>query len=321
MIALAAGVGLFVLALAASAPAADEPRPITIATGSVSGIYYPVGGSICRLVNRRVALNGLYCGIDVTSGSATNIGLLLEGFNAFAIVQSDVLAKLGSLPLAADPPIPPDAIRAVLRLHPEVMTIVVRADSGLVGLADLKRRRIAAGEAGSGHASTFEFLRKVAGWSAADSAGVIELATELQAEKLCERSIDAFVNVVGHPNPSVIHASELCAISILALDPEVIGAATSGGAGIDPVTLPRQVYGPVPASPVRSIGTHAVLVTTSGVASATVGSVVGAVVGNFDEWRRMHPALERLVQADLSPAALPAAPHEAAIAALEAVGR
>ncbi len=48
------GAGLAVAAVAAlsAAPAMAQQKFISIGTGGVTGVYYPTGGAICRLVNK-----------------------------------------------------------------------------------------------------------------------------------------------------------------------------------------------------------------------------------------------------------------------------
>ena len=62
---------------------------IGIGTGGVTGVYYPAGGAICRLVNRDRAEHGIRCGVESTGGSIFNLNALREGELEFGIVQSD----------------------------------------------------------------------------------------------------------------------------------------------------------------------------------------------------------------------------------------
>ena len=55
-------LGISVLALTMSFPVIAKQTFVTIGTGGVTGVYYPTGGAICRLVNkkRKKAWNSLF---------------------------------------------------------------------------------------------------------------------------------------------------------------------------------------------------------------------------------------------------------------------
>jgi TRAP transporter TAXI family solute receptor len=69
---------------------AQQQRFITIGTGGVTGVYYPAGGAICRIVNRDRAKHGLRCSVESTGGSVANVNLLKSGEIEFGVAQSDV---------------------------------------------------------------------------------------------------------------------------------------------------------------------------------------------------------------------------------------
>ena len=60
---------------------------ITIGTGGVTGVYYPTGGAICRLVNKGKAAHGVRCTVESTGGSVYNINTIRAGELDMGIVQ------------------------------------------------------------------------------------------------------------------------------------------------------------------------------------------------------------------------------------------
>ncbi|MBC8247088.1 MAG: C4-dicarboxylate ABC transporter substrate-binding protein, partial [Deltaproteobacteria bacterium] len=44
-----------------AAPTTAATKFVTIGTGGVTGVYYPTGGSICRLVNKGRKVHGIRC--------------------------------------------------------------------------------------------------------------------------------------------------------------------------------------------------------------------------------------------------------------------
>ena len=54
-----------ILALASfSVPAAAQQKFVTVGTGGVTGVYYAVGGAICRLMNKDRQKTGLRCSVE-----------------------------------------------------------------------------------------------------------------------------------------------------------------------------------------------------------------------------------------------------------------
>ncbi len=66
---------------------------ITIGTGGVTGVYYPTGGAICRIMNKHKKETGIKCTVESTGGSVYNIRTIRAGELDFGIAQSDVLSS------------------------------------------------------------------------------------------------------------------------------------------------------------------------------------------------------------------------------------
>ena len=71
------------------APAVYAEEFITIGTGGVTGVYYPTGGAICRLVNKGRRDHGVRCSVESTGGSVANLNALRKELTDFGLVQSD----------------------------------------------------------------------------------------------------------------------------------------------------------------------------------------------------------------------------------------
>ena len=60
-------------------PVASADEFVTIGTGGVTGVYYPTGGSICRLVNKDRKEHGIRCSVESTGGSVYNTRTIRAG--------------------------------------------------------------------------------------------------------------------------------------------------------------------------------------------------------------------------------------------------
>ncbi|MFW5833504.1 MAG: TAXI family TRAP transporter solute-binding subunit, partial [Pseudomonadota bacterium] len=108
----------------------------SIGTGGLTGVYYPTGGAICRLVNRDRQEHGFRCAVESTGGSVYNLNTIGAGELEFGVAQSDwqYHAYNGTSQFEENP-VP--GLRAVFSVHPEPFTLVVRAETDIEGFEDL----------------------------------------------------------------------------------------------------------------------------------------------------------------------------------------
>lgn len=76
-----------VAALYAGQAEAAERQFISIGTGGVTGVYYPTGGAICRLVNKNRKEHGIRCSVESTGGSIYNINTIRGGELEFGVAD------------------------------------------------------------------------------------------------------------------------------------------------------------------------------------------------------------------------------------------
>jgi TRAP transporter TAXI family solute receptor len=204
-----------------AALAQDEPRFVTIGTGGVTGVYYPAGGAICRLVNRGRSEHGLRCSAESTGGSIYNLNTLQAGELDFGVVQSDwqYHAYNGSSEFS-DKPF--ENVRAVFSLHPEPFTVMVQADSDIQNFEDIKGKRVNVGNPGSGQRATMEVLMDALGWTMDDFALATELKPAEMAQALCDGNIDVMIYTVGHPAAAIQEAVNSCDVRLINVTGEAI---------------------------------------------------------------------------------------------------
>ncbi|MCJ7872711.1 TAXI family TRAP transporter solute-binding subunit [Marinovum sp. 2_MG-2023] len=301
-----------IAAAAVLAPAALVAEEfITIGTGGVTGVYYPTGGAICRLVNKGRRDHGVRCSVESTGGSVYNINTIREGELEFGVAQSDwqYHAYNGSSSFSDAGAF--EGLRAVFSVHPEPFTVVARADSGIASFADLKGKRVNIGNPGSGQRGTMEVLMEAMGWSTDDFALATELKAAEQSAALCDNQIDAMVYTVGHPSGSIQEATTACD-SVLV---EVSGDAVAGLVNDNPfysvATIPGGMYRGNDAD-TTTFGVRATFVTSADVSEDVVYTLVSGVFENFDDFKSLHPAFANLTEAEMVSASLSAPLHDGA---------
>lgn len=284
-----------VLSLGVAVPAtqAQAETFITIGTGGVTGVYYPTGGAICRLVNKGREEHGIRCSVESTGGSVYNINTIRAGELDFGVAQSDwqYHAYHGTSKFEEQGPF--EELRAVFSVHPEPFTVVARADSGITNFTDLKGKRVNVGNPGSGQRGTMEVVMEAMGWTMDDFTLASELKAAEQSKALCDNKIDAMVYTVGHPSGSIQEATTACDSVLVTVDGPVIEKLVADNAYYRKAVIPGGMYRGNDQDTV-TFGVGATFVTSTKVADDVVYNLVKAVFENFDDFRRLHPAFEHL---------------------------
>ncbi len=172
---------------------------VTIGTGGITGVYYPTGGAICRLVNKARKEHGIRCSVESTGGSIYNLNTIRAGELDMGVAQSDwQFHAYNGTSKFKDQGANKD-LRAVFSVHPEPFTVVARKDSGIKNFMDIKGKRVNIGNPGSGQRGTMEVLMAAVGIKRSDLKLASELKAAEQSKALCDNKIDAMVYTVGHP--------------------------------------------------------------------------------------------------------------------------
>jgi uncharacterized protein len=300
------------LALASfSAPAMAEQKFVTIGTGGVTGVYYAVGGAICRLMNKNRAETGLRCSVESTGGSVFNVNAIRSGELDFGLTQSDIQynAANGEGQLKGNPD--PD-LRAVFSVHPEPFTVLARKDAGVTKFEDFKGKRFNVGNPGSGTLASMEELLKQMGWTKGDFSLAAELKADEQGTALCDNKIDGFFYGVGHPSAAIQDPTIACGAKLIPLTGPAVDALVKEHPYYARATIPGGMYANNP-DPTQTYGVLATVVTSAKVSDATVYALVKAVFENFDEFKKLHPAFAHLDPKEMIKNGLSAPLHPGAI--------
>ncbi len=292
------GVAAAMTLAAGAAQAQDDQKFIAIGTGGVTGVYYPTGGAICRLVNRGRADHGIRCGVESTGGSVYNINAIRSGELEFGVAQSDwqFHAMNGSSQFEEQGPF--EGLRAVFSVHPEPFTVVARADAGIETFEDLKGKRVNVGNPGSGQRGTMEVLMGALGWSMDDFTLTSELQAAEQSQALCDNNIDAMVYTVGHPSGSIQEATTACDAVLVDVTGEVVDKLVGENPYYRKATIPGGMYRGSD-EPTETFGVGATFVTGADVPEDVVYEVTKAVFENFDQFKGLHPAFADLTKEEM----------------------
>ncbi|MDX5445366.1 MAG: TAXI family TRAP transporter solute-binding subunit [Zoogloeaceae bacterium] len=308
----ALAAALAVVGSLSATPAVAQQKFVTIGTGGVTGVYYAAGGAICRLMNASRKDHGIRCSVESTGGSVYNLNTMRAGELDFGVAQSDwqYHAYKGSSSFkdaGAN-----DKLRAVFSLHPEPFTVLARADSGITRFEDLKGKRFNVGNPGSGTRASLDELLAEMKWTTAAFSLAAELRPDEHGAALCDNRIDAFIYGVGHPSANIQDPTTTCGAKLVALGGPAVDKLVAERPYYAKVEIPGGIYNNNP-NPTPSYGVLATFVTSSSVSNDVVYNLVKAVFENFEDFKKLHPALAHLKPEDMIKNGLSAPLHDGAV--------
>ena len=294
---LAAVLSLAVAMTGASALEAHAKTTfVTIGTGGITGVYYPTGGAIAKIVNAKKDKYDIRATVESTGASVFNINAIMAGDLEFGIAQADRQYQAYN-GLSEWEGKPQKDLRAVFALAPEAVTFVAAEDSGIKSLKDAKGKVVNIGNPGSGNRQNAIDVFEAAG---------INIEKDLKAESikaadaprmLQDGRIDGFFYTVGHPNGNIKEATagkrKTRIVSITDIEPLVKKFPYYSLTNIDMAQYPEATNA---NEKVTTVGMLATFVTSAKVPDDVVYAITKEVFENLDEFKKHNPALEGLTR-------------------------
>jgi TRAP transporter TAXI family solute receptor len=305
-------VGAMALAIGVTGAAhAADQQFISIGTGGVTGVYYPTGGAICRLVNKERKTHGIRCSAESTGGSIYNINTIRAGELEFGVAQSDwqYHAYNGTSKFKDKGKF--SKLRAVFSVHAEPVTVIARDDSGINNITDFKGKRINIGNPGSGTLGTYEVIEKAMGWSRDDLKLAAQMKSAETGQAMCDGKIDGYFWLVGHPSALTQESLASCATHLVnAVSPEIT-KLVNDNPYYRVATIPAGMYNN--KKDITTFGVGATFVSSTDVPDEVVYIVVKAVFENFESFKKLHPAFAHLTEKEMISDGLSAPLHPGAL--------
>lgn len=285
---------------------------VTIATGRVGGLYHPVGGAICKLVNENRAVHRISCTVEITGGSVPNIRDLREGDVDLALAQSDELHNVfyGNGPFREEGSF--KDLRLVFGLYIEHFTIVARGGRDIDTFEDLKGKRVYAGREDSSRRHAMDVLTNAHGWTGDEVTDVSSFKASNLAEALCDDEFDAFAYTIGHPNPTVREAAILCDINLVDVSPEIIGQLARQDPFYVSSVIPGGTYRGNPRD-TPTLGVPSMLATSAKVDGDVIYEFTKAYFGNLGLLQALSPLFLSLTETQMAASGLDVPFHEGAL--------
>ena len=287
---------------AASAELHAETVFITIGSGDFSGVYFPTGLTIAKMINHRRNVHGIRATVESTRGSVFNLNAIVAGYQEFGLAQSDMQyqAVKGLAEWAKKGP--QRELRALFSIHHETVCLVAAADAGIKTIADLKGKRVNLGNPGSGHYRNAIDALQAAGLNPKRDIYAEKVKASEAPILLQDNRIDAFFCTVGHPSETLQNATS---------GARKVRFIPITGPGIDKLIADKNYYtktavpvaqfypGAGYSADMKTFGVIATLCTSSRVPDNVVYTITKEVFENFEEFKRQHPAFVVLAKEDM----------------------
>ncbi len=272
---------------------------VTIGTGGITGVYYPTGGAICRIVNKKRKVYGIRCTVESTGGSVFNVNAIMAGDLEFGVVQSDRQFQAMKGLAEWKEKGPQKDLRAVFTIHPESITLVAADDAGIKSINDLRGKRVNIGNPGSGQRQNsidgltnaginYKKDLKAEGVKAAEAPGLLQ-----------DGRIDAFFYTVGHPSGAIKEATagrrKVHFVSITKVD-KLLKKYPYYAKAVIPIKL---YPGSTNTKDVQTFGVKATFVTSAKVPDRMVYAITKEVFDNFESFKKLHPAYQVLTKQNM----------------------
>ncbi len=292
-------------------PAIAAQQFISIGTGGVTGVYYPTGGAICRLVNKDRKEHGIRCSAESTGGSIYNINTIRTGELEFGVAQSDWQYHAYNGTSKFEDQGAYKKLRAVFSVHPEPVTVIASDSSGIKNLTDAKNKRLNIGNPGSGTRGTWEVIEEALGWKRSDLKLAAEMKSAETGQAVCDGKLDAYFWLVGHPSALTQESLATCDAHLVHVKGPAIDKLVKENSFYRKATIPAGMYNN--KEDIETFGVGATFVTSSDVSDKVVYTVVKAVFENFEDFKKLHPAFAHLKESEMIKDGLSAPLHPGAV--------
>jgi len=275
-------IGLLVIALVATVAAAQAAEKLVLATGGTAGTYYPFGGAMAKIWSSKI--KDMSVTAQTSGASAENVRLINKKEVELALVQSDTLDFAFNAKEAFKEPL--KGMSAIAVLYPEIIQVVVRADSPIRSFADLKGKKVGVGAPGSGTEANFRQLMDIYGLKKED-VNPQYLSFAESAEAFKDKHIDAFIVTAGIPNAGIMDVSTQHAIRILDIKGPEADKLVATYPFLAPAKVPAGTY-KGQDNEVSTVAVNAVLIAGNHLKEDVVYNLTKALFENQAELAAAH---------------------------------
>jgi TRAP transporter TAXI family solute receptor len=279
---------------------------VNVLTGGTSGVYYPLGVAISKVITDKVP--GTRPSVQATKGSVENLNLIQGGKGEIGFTLGDSLAAAVAGSADAGFKAPLDNVRTLGAIYPNYVQIVASEESGIKTLADLKGKRVSVGAPKSGTELNARAILAAAGMSYEDLGKVEYLDFAQSVELMKNRQLDATLQSAGLGVASIRDLAVSVPITVVAVPADV---AEKLGQPFFAANIPANTY-EGQSGDVATVAVPNFLVTRADLPDELVYNMTKAIYENLDSLIAAHAAAKGIVL-DKAAKGSPAPLHPGAI--------
>lgn len=283
-----------------------------LGTGSVQGVYFPIGGVICRLLNRHKSLHRIRCSLESTGGSVYNLKQLRETNFDLVFAQSDWQYHAYHGTSTFEKEGANKELRAVFALEADPVVLFARKDSDINEFDDLKGRVVSFGYTRSLQHRIISDLLAIKAWGDDVFEAERPMSDTKQLVKLCEGEIDSALLLASSLTDHLRNLDKTCQLKMV----PIVGDEVAQVIQQKPYYRTGKILKGMhldSEKDIKSFGLGATFVASESTSPKAIYHVVKEVVENFRDFKSLHPSLKALKKSELSNAGISIPLHPGAI--------
>ena len=289
-----------------------NPSHMILGTGSVQGAYFPIGGVICRLLNRHIELHRMRCSLESTGGSIYNLRQLRKDNFDVVFAQSDwqYHAYHGTSTFKDEGA--NEELRAVFALEADPLALIVKQQSDIRSFEDLQNRVVSFGYKRSLQHRIVDDLLDAKGWNDSNFKTVQRMSDPKQISAICTDTVEAIMLLSSSLNDHLSGLDEKCKLRLVPIESQEIDALIEAKPYYRVGKIPKGLYLNAPKA-TKSFGLGATFVANQATSPKAIYHLVKEVVENFKDFKSLHPSFIGLDKRELASAGISIPLHSGAI--------
>ena len=265
-------------------------RFLSIASGWVTGAYYPFAGAVSRVAWKSLKEKNIKVTAESSGASVANAKLIGKSDTDFALLQNDIASYAYYGKQMFDKPI--SNLLGMMTLYPETIQIVARKDANIKTVGDLKGKRISIGPLGSG--TTENAKQILAAWGMTlDDVKAQQLKASQAADYMKDGRLDAFFNTTAVGAAHIIDTCVIVPSNIVEVSGPNAGKLMKEYAFYAADTISPGIYKGVD-KPVKTVAVMAMMVARADIEKEVVYSVVKAIYEDLAQIKKAHAKFKEI---------------------------